>query len=79
MEPDAVVNKLELVAASMGIMVVAAAVLKLQVAAEMPQALWAKEETKMVMAAAAAVDTMVAAQHSMTTAAAADLLTLGEF
>jgi hypothetical protein len=33
----------------------------------------------MAMAAAAAVDTMEAAQHSMTAAAAADLLTLVEF
>jgi hypothetical protein len=78
-EPDAVVNKPELEVASMEIMVAAAAVLKLQVVAEMPQALWVKEETKMAMAAAAAADTMEAAQHSMTTAVAVDLLILVGF
>ena len=78
-EPDAVVNKPEREVASMEIMVAAAAVLKLQAVAEMLQALWAKEETKMAMAAAVAADTMEVAQHSMTTAVAVDLLTLVVF
>jgi hypothetical protein len=69
---DAVVNKLELEVALMEIMVAAEAVLKLQVAAETPQALWAKEEIKTATAAAAAAAIMEVVLLSMTMEAAED-------
>jgi hypothetical protein len=76
---DAVVNKLERVVVSMEIMVAGAAVLKPQVAAEMPQALSAKEETKMAMAAAAAAGIMEVVRLSMTMEAEEDRPILGVF